>query len=65
MSKEIAKHGDTIEWSFPEDDRDKRFAGKTFRAKVAMVNRRDREYGVYAEHGMDLIPFDEAKIIEP
>lgn len=63
-TKEIAKQGDTIEWSFPEDYCDKQFAGKTFRSKVAMVNRRDREYGVYAEYGQDLIPFDEAKIIK-
>lgn len=63
-TKEIAKQGDTIEWSFPEDDRDKQFAGKTFRAKVAMVDKVNREYGVYAEYDIDLIPFDDAKIIE-
>ena len=65
MSKEIAKQGDTIEWGFPEDDQDKQFAGKTFRAKVAMVDYYEEHYGVYAKYGQDLIPFDDAKIVEP
>jgi hypothetical protein len=64
-TKEIAKQGDTIEWSFPEDHRDKQFAGKTFRAEVGMVDYYEECYGVYAEYGQDLIPFNEAKIIKP
>jgi hypothetical protein len=64
MSKEMANQGDTIEWSFPENNQNKKFAGKTFRAKVAIVDRVNREYGVYSEYGQDLIPFDEAKIVK-
>ena len=62
--KEIAKVGDIIEWSFEEDSTQKDFAGKTFRSEVLMVNYYEEHYGVIAEYGQDLIPFDEAKIIK-
>lgn len=62
--EKIAKQGDEIEWSFAKDDAAKHLAGKTFRAKVAIVCEKERNYGVYAEYGQDYIGFDKAKIIK-
>lgn len=51
----MAKIGDIITWSFPKDHRCVLYAGKTYSAKVAMVDKDERVYGVYAEYGQDLI----------
>lgn len=59
----IAKEGQIIEWSFEEHRWDV-IAGKTFRSEVRYVNMEEKYYGVYAEYGQDLIPFDQCKIIE-
>lgn len=40
-----------------------RLRNKTFSANVVIINERERTYGVYAEYGQDLIPFDKAKKI--
>ena len=53
--------GDVIEWDSPKDHQSPFFAGKTYRAKVAMVDEDEKCYGVYAEYGQDLIPFENAK----
>ena len=60
-----AEKGDTISWTFPntpEEPED--FRGKTFTAQVAKVFTEEQCYGVYAEYGQDLIPFDKATIIQ-
>lgn len=67
---EIAKVGDTIEWSFGLNENvmlDLR--GRTFQAEVAIVIQQegytfDKCYGVYAEYGQDYIPFSDATIIK-
>ena len=56
---ETIREGDTIKWTFSKDDH-KQFAGKTFKAEVAMVDYKNKQYGVYAEYGQDLIPFKKA-----
>lgn len=61
---EIAKQGDTIQWSFPEDDERVYLRGNTFEAKVVIVNHKEKEYGVYSEYGQDFIGFDDCKIIK-
>ena len=43
----LAKVGDTIQWSFPDnEDEPKHFRGNTFEAKVQDVNHSKKEYGV-------------------
>lgn len=56
----MIKVGDKIEWSFGENEPE-HFRNKTFSANVAIINEKERTYGVYAEYGPDLIPFDKAK----
>lgn len=51
----IAKKGDLIEWELD---------GKKYKAKVSIIEKFERSYGVYCEYGQDMIPFDEAIIIE-
>tara|TARA_R100000781_G_scaffold28359_1_gene20968 strand:- start:2160 stop:2378 length:219 start_codon:yes stop_codon:yes gene_type:complete len=60
------KIGDTIQWTFPENHRSI-WKGKTFHAKVAMVDVDDKVYGVYVKYGggQDLIPFDQAEEYKP
>lgn len=63
MDKLIAEVGDTISWTFDDAPTESEmFRGKTFSAEVAMVDVEERHYGVYAEYGQDLIPFDHATI---
>jgi hypothetical protein len=63
MNKLIAEIGDTISWTFDDTPTESEmFRGKTFSAKVAMVDVEERHYGVYADYGQDLIPFDHATI---
>ena len=65
MAKEIAKQGDTIEWSFPNTkDYPEHFRGNTFQGTVGAVNLKDKEYGVYCEYGQDYIGFNNCKIIK-
>jgi hypothetical protein len=45
----IAEIGDIISW---------KFNGKRYSAEVAMIDIEERHYGVYADYGQDLIPFD-------
>ena len=59
-----AEVGDTIEWNFKDNkfkDYPKHIKNKTFQSKVVIVD--NDCYGVYAEYGQDLIPFDGCKII--
>lgn len=56
------KMGDTIQWSFSESNPWKRLAGKTFTAKVLMIDNKQKHYGVYSDYGNDLIPFDQARL---
>lgn len=53
------KVGDMIKWSFGEDFPE-HLRNKTFSAKVEFVDEENREYGVYAEYGQDLISFENA-----
>jgi hypothetical protein len=62
-TEKIAKIGDTIKWTMP--DNCGILSGKVFESEVAMVDSEEQHYGVYAEYGQDLIPFDSAVIIEP
>lgn len=64
MPRKIAKEGDTIEWSFPNNkNTPEHFRGNTFQAKVVVVNHKEKEYGVYAEYGQDYIGFNDCKIV--
>lgn len=59
----IAKIGDKISWVFDNTKNTvSHLRGKKFNANVAMVDYPERVYGVYAEYGQDLIPFDDATI---
>ena len=60
MKHKKAKIGDIIEYTCPIDS-DNIFSGRTFRVEVMVVNKHC--YGVYAEYGFDLVPFEQAKII--
>lgn len=63
MGKLIAEIGDTISWEFDNTVNVAEYLrGKTFSAEVAMVDVEERHYGVYADYGQDLIPFDHATI---
>lgn len=53
----IFKQGDKIKWSFGADSPE-HLRNKTFTANVSIVNEKERNYGVYAEYGQDLIPFE-------
>lgn len=55
-----AKRGDTIQWTNTVNGPLKGI----FKAKVAMVDNHNRQYGVYCEYGQDLIPFENATIID-
>jgi hypothetical protein len=59
---EIAKIGDIIEYTFDKRDWEV-ISEKTFRQEVLMVDMIDNCYGVCAPYGQDLIPFNEATII--
>ena len=63
VTAKIAKRGDVIQWSFPEDH-GTYLAGRTFKAKVEVVLKREECYGVYAEYGQDKIPFNQCEILE-
>ena len=58
----VAKQGDTIKWIMSDNCGE--LSNKEFTAKVAIVDHSERYYGVYAEYGQDLIPFDKAEIIK-
>lgn len=49
-----------IRWSFGSDFPE-HLRNKTFTAKVEIIDRDKREYGVYAEYGQDLISFELAE----
>ena len=63
--KMIGKIGDKIKWDF-KDDRFKNYPkflrGNTFTADIAMVDLKEKYYGVYCEYGQDLIPFDKCEL---
>ncbi len=59
----ILKEGDTIQWDFKGDIYSGSLKNKTFTAKIVMVNEKEKYYGVYAEYGQDLIPFNSATLI--
>lgn len=62
LYSKLIKVGDEIEWSFGVNELvSDRLRNKTFSANVVIINERERTYGVYAEYGQDLIPFDKAK----
>jgi len=58
----IYKVNQVIKWTFGNDYADF-LANKTFKARIAMVNKKEKYYGVYAEYGQDLIPFENATLI--
>jgi hypothetical protein len=61
----IGKIGDTIEWDLKDDrfkDYPKRLTENVHTAEIVMVDLEEKEYGVYAEYGQDLIPFDKCKL---
>lgn len=58
----IYKINQVIKWHFGNDYADF-LANKTFKAKIAMVDKKNKCYGVYAEYGQDLIPFENATLI--
>jgi len=61
----IANLDDTIEWTFEDSDYYPDYLrGNTFEAKVQKVDYEKKEYGVYAEYGIDYIPFGNCKIIK-
>lgn len=60
LYSKVIKVGDKIEWSFGANE-SKYLRNKTFSANVVIINEKDQNYGVYAEYGQDLIPFDKAK----
>ena len=67
MKEKVAKYGDVIQWEMDSRDHDwcVEYYGKTtFAAEVAMVDLKNKDYGVYAEYGQDLIPFSQATIIK-
>lgn len=53
--------GQLIEWTV---DLMRSGTSKQYVAEVCMVDRGDKNYGVYASYGQDLIPFDSATIGE-
>jgi hypothetical protein len=57
------KLGDTIEWSFADDDTTI-FKGKTFQGKISSINKGHKCYAVYCEYGVDMIPFNQCKLIK-
>jgi hypothetical protein len=59
----ILKIGDLIEWSFPKDH-GSFLAAKTFQSKIVDVFEDSYCYGVYAEYGVDYVPFDRAKLVK-
>jgi len=64
---DIAKQGDVIEWDFKGDEYShlpEYLKGKTFKANVAVVFEKQREYGVYASYGQDYIGFNQCKVIK-
>jgi hypothetical protein len=63
----IGKIGDLIEWDFKNDtfnEYPEFLRGKTFTSRIRMIDLEDQIYGVYADYGQDLIPFNECKIIK-
>lgn len=63
--KELANVGDTIEWTFDNDEHTPDFLrGNTFNAVVQTLKLNDHTYGVYAEYGQDFIGFNDCKIIK-
>ena len=63
MKNSIAKIGDTISWTFDDSVNVPSYLrGKKYSAEVAMVDIKERHYGVYADYGQDLIGFDHAMI---
>lgn len=62
--KPIANTGDLIIWTFDNTPEiSEKFRGKSFSAKVAIIDFKEKHYGVYAEYGQDLIDFESATII--
>lgn len=55
--------GDIIKWRFEEERHIEIFGSKVYESEVCMVDKDEKVYGVYAEYGQDLIPFD--KILNP
>ena len=62
MMPKIYKVNQVIKWTF-RNDVASHFANKTFKDRIAMVDKKQRHYGVYAEYGQDLIPFENATLI--
>jgi hypothetical protein len=58
----IYKVNQVIKWTF-RNDIDSLLANKTFKARIAMIDKKQRHYGVYADYGQDLIPFKDATLI--
>ena len=65
QNEKIGKIGDTIEWDFKDNifkDYPKSLTDNIHTAEIAMVDLEEKHYGVYAEYGQDLIPFDKCKL---
>lgn len=61
----ILRVGETISWTFDDDEKEStETRGKTFKAKISMVDKKEENYGVYASYGQDLIPFDDATLLK-
>lgn len=58
----IYKVNQVIKWTF-RNDVASFLANKTFKARIAMVNKKEKCYGIYADYGQDLIPFKDATLI--
>jgi hypothetical protein len=58
----IAKVGDRIRWTMHNNCGI--LSGKVYESDVVMVDLEEKHYGVYAEYGQDLIPFESAVIIK-
>lgn len=56
----VLKEGDLIEWNF-EDEHQIEMFGKTHQSEIAHVDMEDEVYCVYADYGIDKIPFSQAK----
>lgn len=57
---EVLKQGDIIKWEL--SGHAAVVYGKYHSSKIVMINTEDNVYGVYADYGQDLIPFDECEL---
>lgn len=59
----IGEVGDIISWKFDDTDNVPEYLKNTeWSADIAMVDEKERHYGVYATYGQDLIDFDKCTL---